>query len=118
MVAEVRRTFAGLGLPDSLVEDAQLLVSELVANSIQHAGLGPDDRIRITARWSGRRLHVDVYDRSPSSAPSSVSAVIRPPPGSESGWGLYLVDRLSSRWGSSAGRYWFELEVGDEDPEP
>ena len=36
---------------------------------------------------------------------------IRPAPGSESGWGLYLVDHIASRWGSMPGRYWFQLDV-------
>jgi hypothetical protein len=46
--------------------------------------------------------------------PAAVSGSIRPAPGAESGWGLYLVDRLASRWGTSAGGYWFEL--GHEQP--
>lgn len=117
MVAEVRQAFARLELPPPLLEDARLLVSELVANSIRHAGLGPDDRILITARWSGRKLRVDVRDRPPASAPSPVSGVIRPPAGAQSGWGLYLVDRLSSRWGAMPGRYWFELEVDEREEE-
>jgi hypothetical protein len=48
--------------------------------------------------------------------PLEVSGSIRPTPGAESGWGLFLVDRLASRWGTAAGGYWFELRA--EPPEP
>lgn len=110
----MRRAFADLGLPPALLYDARLLVSELVANSIKHAGLGPDGEIRVTARWSGGRLRVEVYDRDPSDAAAPLRGSIRTLPSSESGWGLFLVDRLSTRWGATPGRYWFELEPRDE----
>jgi len=110
-VSRVRNTLADLGLPATMLEDARLLSTELVTNSIRHSGVGPQDTIRIRVAWSGRRLRVDVYDRVNASAPpKGVAASIRPSPGAESGWGLYLIDRLASRWGSAAGRYWFELE--------
>jgi two-component sensor histidine kinase len=110
-VSGVRDALADLGLPPRLLEDARLLLSELVTNSIRHAGLAPGDRIRIQAAWSGTRLRVDVRDRSAASDDlSKVAGGIRPGPGSESGWGLYLVDSLASRWGTARGRYWFEME--------
>src|ERR671930_2039605 len=99
-----------LGLPRSLAHDA-LLVSELVTNSVRHAGLGPDQLIRITADWSGTRLRVHVRDRPRGEQPPWVPESIRPPPGAESGWGLYLVDRLARHWGTSADGYWFELRA-------
>jgi anti-sigma regulatory factor (Ser/Thr protein kinase) len=103
-------------LPLPLAFDAQLLVSELVSNSVRHAGLGRDDLIRVTADWSGERLRVHVRDRGRPRRASLVVGSIRPAPGAESGWGLYLVDRLASRWGTSAGGYWFELR--DDQPHP
>ena len=30
--------------------------------------------------------------------------------GAASGWGLFLVDRLASRWGTDEAGYWFELD--------
>jgi anti-sigma regulatory factor (Ser/Thr protein kinase) len=98
-------------LPAPLLEVARLLTSELVTNSIQHAELGPHDSIRVRADWSGTRLRVDVRDRVETRGQHPVAGAIRPAPGAESGWGLFLVDRLASRWGSSPGRYWFELEL-------
>jgi anti-sigma regulatory factor (Ser/Thr protein kinase) len=111
-----RRALSQLRLPLPLAFDAQLLVSELVSNSVRHAGLGRDDRIRVTADWSGDRLMVQVRDGGGPPRASPVSGSIRPAPGAESGWGLYLVDRLASRWGTTTSGYWFELR-GDQ-PHP
>jgi anti-sigma regulatory factor (Ser/Thr protein kinase) len=104
-----------MGLPEELLQDATLLTNELVTNSIRHAGLGPDDLVDVTAEWSGASLRVIVRDGGPGTPPSGVVAgSIRPSPGGESGWGLYLVDKLASRWGTNLGGtagFWFELEA-------
>jgi anti-sigma regulatory factor (Ser/Thr protein kinase) len=106
--SEVRRALTQLGLPPSLEDDARLLATELVTNSFRHSGLGPNDPIQVIADWSGERLRVSVHDRSPL-ASRRVWGSIRPPPEAQSGWGLYLVDRIASGWGTGAGGYWFEL---------
>jgi anti-sigma regulatory factor (Ser/Thr protein kinase) len=106
---KARRALSQLRLPLPLTFDAQLLVSELVSNSVRHAGLGRDDLIRVTADWSGGRLMVHVRDGRRGVGPAGVSGSIRPAPGAESEWGLYPVDRMASRWGTTAGGYWFEL---------
>ncbi len=113
-VSQVRQALADLGLPSVLLDDARLLTSELVTNSIEHAGLRPADQVRIRANWSGTRLRVDVDDGGKVAGPHGLAGSIKPAPGAESGWGLYLVDRLANRWGTSSGRYWFELEVEQE----
>jgi anti-sigma regulatory factor (Ser/Thr protein kinase) len=106
---KARRALGQLRMPLPLAFDAQLLVSELVSNSVRHAGLGRDALIRVTAEWSGSRLVVHVRDGGGPTRASPVSGSIRPAPGAESGWGLYVVDRLASRWGTTASGYWFEL---------
>lgn len=111
VVTDVRSAFADLPVPASALDDARLLVSELVANSMRHARLGPNDTIRVTAEVGDGRLRVDVIDGGPGGGPP-VAGGIRPTPGAESGWGLYLVETLATRWGHGAGRYWFELEIG------
>jgi anti-sigma regulatory factor (Ser/Thr protein kinase) len=93
-----------------VLEQAQVLMSELVANSIRHAGLGPDDRIRVRAEIGHGRLRVDVFDDGRARNPSLAGA-IRPTPGAASGWGLYLVETLATQWGHGAGRHWFELDI-------
>jgi anti-sigma regulatory factor (Ser/Thr protein kinase) len=107
--AKARRVLRQLALPLPLAGDAQLAVSELVTNSVRHAGLAPDDLIRVTVDWSGARLKVHVRDGGRGVRPTTVSGSIRPTPGAESGWGLFLVDRVASRWGTSVDGYWFEL---------
>jgi anti-sigma regulatory factor (Ser/Thr protein kinase) len=108
--AKARRVLGKLALPLPLAFDAQVAVSELVSNSVRHAGLAPDELIRITADWSGTLLRVHVRDGRRGGRPTGLSGSIRPAPGAESGWGLYLVDRVASRWGTSADGYWFELQ--------
>jgi anti-sigma regulatory factor (Ser/Thr protein kinase) len=110
VVAEVRRALDELWMPDELRADAQLLVSELVTNSIRHAEMGETEMIRVRASWTGHVLRVDVYDRPSNKSGPTLAGTIRPLPGAESGWGLYLIDRIASRWGSMPGRFWFEVE--------
>jgi anti-sigma regulatory factor (Ser/Thr protein kinase) len=110
----IRRALEGMGLPDQVILDGTLLTTELVTNSIRHAGLGPDDYIDVAAAWSGTVLRVIVRDSGSGALPSGFEAgSIRPSPGGQSGWGLYLVDKLARSWGTnlegSAG-FWFELE--------
>jgi two-component sensor histidine kinase len=109
----VRRALEDLDLPEPVLEEAQLLASELVSNSIRHAGLSRFDEIHVTATVRGRTLRVDVVDGSDAQL-SPLAGTIRPAPGAESGWGLYLVDHIASRWGSMPGRYWFQLDVDGE----
>ncbi len=110
LLSEVRRTLADLPIPATELEVARLLVNELVTNSIRHAGLEPADPIRITAVVSRGTLRVDVFDGG-DGLPVHVAGGIRPDPGPDSGWGLYLVETLSTRWGNARGRYWFELDL-------
>lgn len=109
-----RRALEGMGLPARLLKDAELLTTELVTNSIRHADLGPGDHIDVTASWSGTVLRVVVRDSGSGAFPTGmVAGSIRPSPGRQSGWGLYLVDKLATRWGTNLGGsagFWFELE--------
>jgi serine/threonine-protein kinase RsbW len=109
-LAEVRRSLGALALPPGLLDDARVLLSELVGNSVRHSGLQADEYVHVTAEWSGARLRVVVHDRAHPSAPRPVAGAIRPAPGAESGWGLFIVDRLASRWGTDGAGYWFELD--------
>lgn len=110
----IRRALQGIGLPERMQWDATLLTTELVTNSLRHAGLGPGDTVEVAATWSGTLLRVVVRDSGSASLSGDIVAgSIRPSPGAQSGWGLYLVDKLATRWGTNLGGsvgFWFELE--------
>ena len=111
---EVRRALEDLELSRAFLEDAQLLTTELVSNSMRHAGLGPDDVIVVTVTCSPGILRVTVQDEGTQDIPEHILAgSIRPSPTGRSGWGLFLVDKLATRWGTKVGGrvgFWFELE--------
>lgn len=84
-------------------EDAELVISELVANAVQH-GVG---QIALTLWLAEGRIRGEVADAGTGPPP-------RPPgpgEGSIGGRGLAIVDALSDRWGAakSPGRVWFEM---------
>lgn len=89
-----------------LSEDACLLVSELVTNSVRHAGQPPGAPVRISAAAGDGLLRVDVEDEGHG------EVCRRPADPDEGGFGLNLVDLLAARWGIShehSTRVWFEL---------
>ncbi len=91
------------------LEDARLLVSELVTNAIRHAGLEDDDVIRLVVVTADRKLRIEVCDPGQGFELSEPE----PNPAQPSGWGLYLVRELSDRWGverNEETRVWFELD--------
>ncbi len=49
-------------LPSEKLEDVRLVVSELVTNSILHAGLSPDDQISLTVTVSDEAVRGSVCD--------------------------------------------------------
>jgi anti-sigma regulatory factor (Ser/Thr protein kinase) len=96
-------------LDPEVVEVAQLLLSELVTNCVLHgAARRPGAWIDITASIFPHVLWVEVCDGGPSFDHQPT----RVPVDTFTGRGLYLVDRLSARWGISKrgrARVWFEL---------
>jgi anti-sigma regulatory factor (Ser/Thr protein kinase) len=93
------------------LEDARLLVSELVTNAIRHAGLGDDDVIKLVVVAGDRALRIEVCDPGPGFELREPDP--GPDPARPSGWGLYLVRELSDRWGverDQQTRVWFELD--------
>jgi sigma-B regulation protein RsbU (phosphoserine phosphatase) len=97
-------------VPDELVADVALLITELVANGVVHGGGGRDTRLHLTVVGRRPGLHVEVTN--PDDRPS---AVAQRPPDMEGGGGigLHLVDELASRWGvrrAPRTAVWFELD--------
>jgi len=109
--ARARQALRGLAreVPGPVLEDIRLLVSELVTNSVRHAGLGPDATIGLRVEVLPERIRVEVSDPGPGFEPGGESPSIY----QDSGWGLYLVEQVATRWGvelEEATRVWFEID--------
>lgn len=107
-----RATLRGWRSPAELVDCVVLLVSELVANAVQHAGTRVTLEIERRDATTVRVVVEDDNDRPPRRRPVDLYA--------EGGRGLELVDALASRWGVD-GRprgksVWFEVgaEAGSQ----
>lgn len=100
-----------------VAENAELLVSELVTNSVRHAGLPSEASIEFSLRASHEVLMVEVADAGIGfTEDSPVRPLAVPGTARSSGWGLFLVDRIADRWGAVQAdgetRVWFELRPG------
>jgi len=95
-----------------LLDDVQLLVSELVTNAVVHAG----SEAQVAVRLLPDALRIEVVDRG-GDAP--LPSEVRPPssPGAESGRGLFLVESLATTWGveriEGGKSVWFEVPRPD-----
>jgi anti-sigma regulatory factor (Ser/Thr protein kinase) len=93
--AKGRRVLEGLAgrVPDTTLDDARLLLTELMTNAIRHAGERQDETISVLIRAAPSELFVEVADRGRGFGPAdAVSAA-------GAGWGLFLLDRLAQSWG-------------------
>jgi anti-sigma regulatory factor (Ser/Thr protein kinase) len=83
------------GVFDGAVEDAVLVVSELLSNALRHAHPLPSGQIMATWDWSEDRLEVTVSDGGAATEPRAG----RPALSSLGGRGLGIVEFLATRWG-------------------
>ncbi|MFE7778648.1 SpoIIE family protein phosphatase [Streptomyces sp. NPDC057445] len=94
-----------------LSDDAQLLVSEVVTNAIQH-GQGP---VNLRIRLNSTELTVEVSDHSHHPPQPRLAAA-----DDESGRGLILVDTLAGSWGmrptDDGKTTWFTLKLARNRP--
>ena len=106
-----RDAVAGLdGHLGAVFGDVVLVISELVTNSVRHAGLGASEPVQLSVRVEGDMVRVAVRDPGPGfelpPAPSDPAHV--------GGWGLVLVDQLAEKWGvehdGDANVVWCELK--------
>jgi anti-sigma regulatory factor (Ser/Thr protein kinase) len=90
-----------------LVEDAALLVSELVTNGVKYGGEG---QIRLEVEADESRLRAEIVDQGDGFDPQSRENR-QMKPSDEGGWGLHLVETLADDWGVHAGstHVWFEI---------
>jgi anti-sigma regulatory factor (Ser/Thr protein kinase) len=95
-------------LDASVAFDVRLLVSELVTNSVKHAGVSEDDSIMLDVDISGEVVRCEVRDHGPGFERPLAS----PPDDADEGWGLFLVEQLADEWGVDSGRraVWFQID--------
>jgi anti-sigma regulatory factor (Ser/Thr protein kinase) len=91
----------------AMVDNAELLVSELVTNSVRHAAT---EGTLVISR-NGRGVRIEATDAGPGEP-----GVRRPARDEPSGRGLAIVSRVAARWGVEPVRgatgktVWFELD--------
>ena len=93
---------------NGLRSDAPLVVSELVTNSLRHAGLPTTATIRVSAALADGVLRIEVEDGGTS------GAIVRREPNRDSsgGFGLNIIDALALRWGverANSTLFWVEF---------
>jgi serine/threonine-protein kinase RsbW len=95
-------------IPEDVLYDARLVLSELVTNSYKHAGSPAGTPIHITLRDSKDRLRLEVIDRSIFDPTPETTEELR-----SAKWGLLVVERVADDWGRiSEGGIWAEFHLG------
>jgi anti-sigma regulatory factor (Ser/Thr protein kinase) len=112
------RLLEGLGavLADEERSNLALLITELVTNSVKHAGMhGEHDVIKVHAAVAPERSRIEVCDSGPGFVPGAPR--LRRYEAGVGGLGLVLLDRLSAVWGVAAEEdvcVWAEFERSSE----
>jgi anti-sigma regulatory factor (Ser/Thr protein kinase) len=97
-------------LTPAQVDDALLVVSELMTNAVRHVSHGVDATVTLRLGRTGRCVRGEMSD----GGPGFDVALERPRSTDSGGRGLLLVDTLASRWGASIASghcVWFEMDV-------
>ncbi len=96
-------------LPPKLLHDVLLLTNELVTNAVRHAGHAAEEPIEVEISVDDRSIRVTVGDGGPgfdAGRPRQRT--------DEGGWGLLLVETLSTRWGvetrDTGTDVWFQVD--------
>jgi integral membrane sensor domain MASE1/anti-sigma regulatory factor (Ser/Thr protein kinase) len=98
-------------LDAGLFADVELLVTELVSNSIRHARLRGHEWVRLRAALEGPLLRIEVSDRGVGFEPGPP----RPAEDGAGGWGLFIAETLADRWGvdrdAVGTTVWLEIDL-------
>lgn len=105
---QLRRWLEAVGTPAELVPDILLCASELVTNAVAHAGSAPTLQAMLAGDASRVRLEVTDASEQPPVKRSVGTA--------QGGFGIRVVDAVSTAWGSAVrpgGKVvWAEFELG------
>ena len=91
----------------STMETVMLLVSEVVTNAVIHPEVEPPGKVALYARLEKEAIRVEVTDEGNGFTPRPGN-----PTQLGSGFGLYLLEKESARWGVEATPHttvWFEV---------
>jgi anti-sigma regulatory factor (Ser/Thr protein kinase) len=105
--AEIAARCRELDLGAPLCQSLILLVSEVVSNAVRHSPGDADASVQLVATFGKRTIRVMVTDAGVGFTPRP-----RDPARTDDGYGLYLLDKVATRWGvESHGdtKVWFEL---------
>ena len=104
-------------MPAQSLGDMQLLVTEIVANCVRHGGVGEEGEIDLQVNVQDGKIRVEVRDTG-----IQVDPLVRAPDLSGGGgFGMVLVERMSSAWGVEHEPnvvMWFELALAVPDAAP
>ena len=95
--------------PEPVLDNVRLIVSELITNSVRHAGLRDNARIGLRIDLVDGVLRGEITDSGPGFVLNDQVLTIH----QQSGWGLFLVDQMADRWGverNGVTRVWFEID--------
>jgi anti-sigma regulatory factor (Ser/Thr protein kinase) len=96
--AAARRALDGFRgqLEEDVIERSALVVTEVVTNSVTHAGLTATQPIDLNIQVLPGCLRIEVTDAGSAGFDPVVTL---PDPGQNSGRGFWMVDQLTDRWG-------------------
>jgi anti-sigma regulatory factor (Ser/Thr protein kinase) len=111
--AAARRVLDGFRgqLEEDVVERSALVVTEVVTNSVTHAGLTAAQPIHLNIQVLPGCLRIEVTDEGTAGFDPVVTL---PYPGQNSGRGFWMVDQLTDRWGvdfTHSTRVWCEFDL-------
>jgi anti-sigma regulatory factor (Ser/Thr protein kinase) len=107
----VREAMSQLRGLESVAGDAMLVASELVSNAVRHSLCDASDQLQVDVRRESDRVCIRVHDPGVSGQEARV-----PDPGQRDfgGLGLWIVEQLTSRWGTERRdgyEVWAELSL-------
>lgn len=105
--------------PREAVQNAQLVLTELLANEIKHGRYAAGDPLVCTVKQRDSRLRIEV--RHSGTTFEFPKTPLHPPlENRETGWGLALITRLADRWGVNdvrgAREVWAEIDLAGRGP--
>ncbi|WP_137122694.1 ATP-binding protein [Segeticoccus rhizosphaerae] len=95
----LRADLEARSITEQVISESEMVVSELVANSIRHARPLPDGSVRVHWKVKGNQVEVEVTDGGGASTPQPLPRATWV----SAGRGLRIVRSLAHEWGVNDG---------------